>query len=59
VRGDFEFTLTGPPGVYAILGSTDLATWSELGALTNSLGFVKYSDAAAPLSPQKFYQARQ
>jgi hypothetical protein len=57
--GRFEFTLTGPPGVYAILGSTDLAAWSELRATTNTLGRVAFTDATADLSGGKFYRARQ
>jgi len=56
--GAFVFAAIGPPGVYAFLGSTDLANWIELGTATNQFGFGRFSDAAAALSPQKFYQAR-
>jgi hypothetical protein len=55
--GAFQFALIGPPGIYTLLGSDDLAVWSELGVLTNQLGLVRFSDLA-PLSPQKFYAAR-
>jgi len=55
----FEFTLTGPPGIYTVLGSADLATWSELGTATNLLGSTVFADATAGLSAQKFYRARQ
>jgi formylglycine-generating enzyme required for sulfatase activity len=55
--GAFEFALTGPPGVYAILSSTNLAAWSPLGAVTNTLGSILFSDVTAHLSPQKFYRA--
>ena len=55
--GAFQFGVTGPPGVYAVLASTDLAVWSEWGAVTNSLGAILFTDVAAHLSPQKFYRA--
>jgi len=53
----FAFTLTGPPGIYAILGSADLAAWRALDATTNNLGRAVFTDAQANLSPQKFYRA--
>ena len=56
--GDFEFSLAGPPGVYSIFGSGDLATWSELDFVTNTLGAFVFTDVTAHLSPQKFYRAR-
>jgi formylglycine-generating enzyme required for sulfatase activity len=56
--GAFQFAMAGPPGVYAVLGSVDLAVWSELGAVTNSLGSIVFTDVAAHLSPQKFYRVR-
>ena len=59
VEGAFEFALTGPPGVYAVLASTDLAAWSALGIATNTLGSILFTDAAAHLSPQKFYRAQR
>jgi hypothetical protein len=55
--GAFQFAVIGPPGVYAILGSTDLAIWSELGTVTNPLGSIVFTDVEAHLSPQKFYRA--
>jgi formylglycine-generating enzyme required for sulfatase activity len=55
--GAFQFALTGPPGVYAVLGSPDLAVWSELGAVSNSLGAIVFTDVTAHLSRQKFYRA--
>jgi hypothetical protein len=58
LAGAFEFTLNGPPGVYAVLGSADLSGWSETGALTNKFGGAIFTDIASPLSPQKFYRAR-
>jgi hypothetical protein len=59
VAGAFQFTLTGPPGVYTVLASSDLATWSELGAATNLLGSVEFTDETTELSAQRFYRARQ
>ena len=55
--GAFQFAITGPPGVYTVLGSTDLATWSAVGVATNPLGSVVFTDVTAHLSPQKFYRA--
>ena len=57
VDGAFDFTLTGPPGFYTVLSSTNLAAWSALGIATNTLGEVIFADAQATLSPQKFYRA--
>ena len=42
----------------AILGSTDLAVWNELGTLPNALGAAVFTDAEAKNSSQKFYRAR-
>jgi hypothetical protein len=56
--GSFQFAVTGPPGVYVILASTNLVAWSELVALTNQLGTARFEDATARLSPQRFYRAR-
>jgi hypothetical protein len=64
----FEFTLTGPPGVYTILASGDLgavgtdtnkAVWTEIGTATNILGSVVFTDAEFILPDQRFYRARQ
>lgn len=56
--GAFQFAITGPPGVYTILASTDLVAWTELGVSTNSLGAVVFTDGTAHLTPQKFYRTR-
>ena len=58
MAGAFEFAITGPPGAYTVLNSTDLAAWTELGMLTNNLGSAVFTDAAANQSPHKFYRAR-
>ena len=54
--GAFQFAVTGPPGAYAILGSTDLAGWSVVGTVDNPLGAIVFTDVTAHLSPQKFYR---
>jgi hypothetical protein len=56
--GAFEFALTGPPGVYTVLATADLATWSILAPLTNELGSAVFTDATAKLVRQKFYRVR-
>jgi Leucine Rich Repeat len=56
--GAFRFGLTGPPGVYTILQSTNLASWGVLGATTNTFGSNSFVDVTAPLSPRKFYRVR-
>src|SRR5262249_20783748 len=55
LAGAFQFGILGPPGVYTILESTDLAAWSVLGATTNSLGAISFADSTAHLSTRKFY----
>lgn len=55
-EGGFQFTLTGPPGIYAVLASTDLSTWSNIGVLTNQNGAARFSDPS-PLSSKKFFRA--
>ena len=57
--GAFQFGITGPPGVYAVLESTNLAAWSTLGTVTNNLGSINFTDVTANSSPQKFYRARR
>ncbi len=58
MAGAFEFTLTGPPGIYTVLSSANLAAWSELGTLTNNLATAIFTDAEATNSSQKFYRAQ-
>jgi hypothetical protein len=57
LAGAFQFGITGPPGVYSILGSSDLRTWNELGTASNRLGSVSFVDATAQLFPRRFYRA--
>jgi len=56
--GTFQFGILGPPGVYAVLGSTNLNVWRELGVATNATGSVAFNDADV-LSSRKFYRAQQ
>src|SRR5262249_34130635 len=55
--GAFQFAVIGPPGVYAVVGSPDLAAWGELGAVTNILGTIVFTDGTAHLAPVQFYRA--
>jgi formylglycine-generating enzyme required for sulfatase activity len=55
--GRFQLGITGPPGVYAILGSTNLAAWDVVGMADNPLGSVLFNDVTVSLSPRKFYRA--
>ena len=54
--GSFKFGITGPPGVYSVLGSTNLATWSAVGVATNPLGSVIFHDVTTNVLPQKFFR---
>jgi len=54
--GSFKFGITGPPGVYTVLGSTNLTGWSAVGVATNPLGSVNFHDVTTNASPQKFYR---
>ena len=55
--GAFQFGITGPPGVYSVLTSTNLEVWSALRSLSNGLGAVVFTDGDAHLSQRKFYRA--
>jgi hypothetical protein len=55
--GAFEFGITGPPGVYTVLHSSNLTDWNALNVVSNPLGSALFTDTAAHLSPLKFYRA--
>jgi formylglycine-generating enzyme required for sulfatase activity len=57
--GRFQFGITGPPGVYTLLGSTNLTTWDVVGTADIPLGSVLFNDVTVNLSPQKFYRAQR
>jgi formylglycine-generating enzyme required for sulfatase activity len=54
--GAFRFGITGPPGVYAVLSSSNLTDWNALTFASNPLGSVLFTDVEARLSPRKFYR---
>jgi len=56
LAGSFKFGMTGPPGVYTVLGSTNLATWSAVSVATNPLGSVIFHEVTTNVLPQKFYR---
>ena len=56
--GAFRFGITGPPGFYAVLSSTNLTSWSALNIANNPLGGVFFNDASTLLPPRKFYRAQ-
>src|SRR5207237_6300122 len=41
--GVFQFAINGPPGVYTILSSTNLITWSPVDVRTNTLGKIVFT----------------
>ena len=55
--GTFQFSITGPPGDYAVLSSTNLADWNLLGPTRIPLGSNVITDTTAQFSPRKFYRA--
>jgi hypothetical protein len=57
--GAFQFGITGPPGTYTVLGSTNLVAWDVLGTANNPLGSINFTDVTANSSPRKFYRLRQ
>ena len=58
VEDGFRLTLTGEFGTnYALLGSTNLANWTQLGTVTNTYGTVQFTDPAGTNLPRRFYRA--
>ncbi len=56
----FRFTLVNDLQlVWQIFGTTNLATWDNLGKVTNSTGEVQFTDPGALSRPQRFYRATQ
>lgn len=56
LEGAFKFGITGPPGIYSVLFSTNLANWSALAAVTNPLGSINFHHANTNLPQQTFYR---
>lgn len=59
-EGQFEFQLVGTlPGPCGVLVSTNLGNWDVLNfPLQASNGLYRFTDPAAPTSPQRFYRLR-
>jgi hypothetical protein len=58
VEDGFRLTLIGEFGTnYALLGSTNLADWSQVETVTNTYGTVQFTDAAATNNPASLYRA--
>jgi hypothetical protein len=55
--GGFEVKLTGPPGVYTLLVSSNLGVWTPLATVTNQFGSVVFIDATSNAAPRRFYRA--
>ena len=55
--GRFQFGITGPPGVYSVLGSTNLAEWDVVGTAENPLGSITFNDISTNVLPNRFYRA--
>jgi formylglycine-generating enzyme required for sulfatase activity len=55
--GAFRFSITGPPGDYTVLSSTNLVNWTMLGPSHVPLGAILITDTTAQFSPRKFYRA--
>ena len=55
--GAFQFGITGPPGVYGVFASSDLATWREVGIASNLIGSISFVDVVSHAFPQRFYRA--
>ncbi len=55
--GSFKFGITGPPGMYTVLGSTNLEVWSVVGVAANPLGSVNFHDVSTNAPPQRYYRA--
>jgi formylglycine-generating enzyme required for sulfatase activity len=54
--GAFQFAVSGPPGVYTVLASTNLVAWSPMVMVSNTLSKIVVTDGMANLAPQKFYR---
>ena len=56
ITDGFNINVSGPPGVYKLQASDDLATWNEIGTATNTIGAARFDDTSPP-STQRFYRA--
>jgi len=53
----FEFGVSGPPSVYAVLASADFVAWNQIGVASNRVGRVPFVDVTVHLFSQRFYRA--
>jgi hypothetical protein len=59
-NGAFQFTVLAPLGrIYAMEGSTNLTSWTEVGRLTNNSFFMPFVDPTGANVTRRFYRARQ
>jgi YD repeat-containing protein len=56
-NGYFSLLITGPPGAYRVLASTNLASWSDVGGVTNVTGVVSFTNVVPPGTRSGFYRA--
>jgi len=56
ISGAFKFGITGPPGAYGVFASTNLATWAQVGVVSNPLGSINFVDTTSHVFPQRFYR---
>lgn len=54
-HGTFDIGISGPPGIYSVLDSTNLITWDTVGIATNTFGSANLN--AASLSVPTFFRA--
>jgi hypothetical protein len=57
IEGRIDFMVSGPPGIYAVYGSSDFSVWSVVGIATNTVGTISFSDFTSGEPPQRFYTA--
>jgi hypothetical protein len=53
----FSLQITGPVGMYQMLVSTNLATWTDAGAVDNATGSVFFTEQMPTNAPARFYRA--
>jgi formylglycine-generating enzyme required for sulfatase activity len=56
LEGAFKFGIVGPPGVYSVLSSTNLMSWSVFATVANPLGGINFVDVTTNSVPRRFYR---
>jgi hypothetical protein len=54
--GPSQFSVVGPPGLYDVLWSPDLMTWSNLTTITNIIYSAPFSDAEQANPTRRCYR---